>query len=153
MRHPTHIKLLQTAKKLLTKMGWTHGVLARNAAGKEVLFTSPDATCFCLSGAVLRASREEYTDGRYVESVNDHLMDVMMDMKDENHHGLARLKHAGKPLLVPEANDFLGVAFVLELLERAIVEAKSGPPMTALSIPPAQRGSAHHRSLLSFSWR
>lgn len=52
-------ELLQGARDLLDKKGWTQGVMARDEKGAEVPFTSPEASCYCAFGAlhVTRISR------------------------------------------------------------------------------------------------
>lgn len=44
--------VLVAAREILATKGWTQGVLARGAAGKPLAPHSPDATCFCVAGAM-----------------------------------------------------------------------------------------------------
>jgi len=55
---------LRKAADLCAK-GWTQGVMARDAKGKEVPASSPDAVCWCADGAMLAASGDGgiYRDG------------------------------------------------------------------------------------------
>ena len=52
-----HQKILLRAAELLA-MGWTRGTAARDAAGQKVRSTSPQATEWCVVGAVDRALHE-----------------------------------------------------------------------------------------------
>jgi hypothetical protein len=56
--HPAmHQKALLRAAELL-EMGWTRGTAARDANGQKVRSTSPQATVWCVVGAVDRALDE-----------------------------------------------------------------------------------------------
>jgi hypothetical protein len=56
--HPAmHEKLLLRAEELVA-LGWTRGTAARDADGQKVRSTSPQATAWCLVGAVDRALYE-----------------------------------------------------------------------------------------------
>jgi hypothetical protein len=56
--HPAmHEKLLLRAAELVA-LGWTRGTAARNAAGQKVRSTAPEATAWCVVGAVDRALYE-----------------------------------------------------------------------------------------------
>jgi hypothetical protein len=48
------IAILQKARAFII-MGWTQGENARRANGERTNAHNPDATCFCLFGAVVRA--------------------------------------------------------------------------------------------------
>lgn len=53
-------EVLIEARKLLEQPEhWTQGVFARNAKGRPVNMTAPDAVCFCISGAIGRASDKD----------------------------------------------------------------------------------------------
>jgi hypothetical protein len=52
-----HEKLLLRAAELVA-MGWTRGTAARDATGQKVRSTAPQATMWCLVGAVDRALYE-----------------------------------------------------------------------------------------------
>ena len=52
-----HQKLLLRAAELVA-MGWTRGTAARDAAGQKVRSTAPQATAWCVVGAVDRALYE-----------------------------------------------------------------------------------------------
>lgn len=53
----TQLEELEIAKRLVQK-GWTQGVLARDKHGKETREFSPEATCFCVVGACMRAKND-----------------------------------------------------------------------------------------------
>lgn len=55
-----HSEILQAAKQLLIDKGWTQNTFARNAAGYHVSATHPNATCFCMIGA-LKAVNDNVT--------------------------------------------------------------------------------------------
>ena len=56
--HPAmHRKLLLRAAELVA-MGWTRGTAARDASGQKVPSTAPQATAWCVVGAVDRALYE-----------------------------------------------------------------------------------------------
>jgi hypothetical protein len=44
--------------KSLIRKGWTQRTFARDASGRIVRWTAPDAVCFCLAGARMRALAE-----------------------------------------------------------------------------------------------
>lgn len=48
-------EILKKAKALLVEKGWTKECYARGADGEYRLPTSPEATCFCVFGAVQAA--------------------------------------------------------------------------------------------------
>lgn len=51
------VKILTAVKKLVSKpASWTKKTNARNVYGQEVSYEDADATCFCLNGAVNRAT-------------------------------------------------------------------------------------------------
>lgn len=50
--------IAQRAKELISN-GWTQGVYARTEDGTVCSYRNEDATCFCLEGALIRASIEE----------------------------------------------------------------------------------------------
>jgi hypothetical protein len=52
-----HQKLLLRAAELVA-MGWTYGTAARDASGQKVRSTTPQATAWCVVGAVDRALYE-----------------------------------------------------------------------------------------------
>lgn len=49
------VEILRRARKLI-EIGWTRNANARNNRNAEVSVNDPTATCFCLYGAILRAS-------------------------------------------------------------------------------------------------
>jgi hypothetical protein len=53
---PDLIETLEGAKNLLLTKGWTQGVMARNAGGSPTPCQWEDAACFCIMGAISRAS-------------------------------------------------------------------------------------------------
>jgi hypothetical protein len=58
IRHPAiHQKILVRAAELV-EQGWTRGTAARDACGQKVRSTSPQATAWCVVGAVDRAVYE-----------------------------------------------------------------------------------------------
>lgn len=74
----------------LMQCGWTQGAFARDDQLKSINFDSPDAICFCASGAIARALIEltGFTNGtgdvmRYVESVS--LSDESIVYFNDNH--------------------------------------------------------------------
>ncbi len=59
--HPEmHEKILLRAAELVA-MGWTRGTAARDATGQKVRSTAPQATAWCVVGAVDRALYELWT--------------------------------------------------------------------------------------------
>lgn len=52
--------LERAADKLTPDGAWTQGDWAKNAEGESVEPTSPDATCWCVRGALAAASGDEY---------------------------------------------------------------------------------------------
>jgi hypothetical protein len=53
------IPKLKEVREILAK-GWTQKVLARTEfKGKEIAFWNPDATCFCILGAIAKATIPE----------------------------------------------------------------------------------------------
>jgi len=55
-----HEKILLRAAELVA-MGWTRGTAARDATGQKVRSTAPQATAWCVVGAVDRALYEVWT--------------------------------------------------------------------------------------------
>ncbi len=55
-----HEKILVCAAELIA-MGWTRGTAARDANGQKVRSTAPQATAWCVVGAVDRALYELWT--------------------------------------------------------------------------------------------
>ena len=47
--------VLDAAAELIETKGWTRGAFARNAHGYSVSAREPDATCYCLEGALVQA--------------------------------------------------------------------------------------------------
>jgi len=60
LRPAVHEKILLRAAELVA-MGWTRGTAARDAAGQKVRSTAPQATAWCVVGAVDRALHELWT--------------------------------------------------------------------------------------------
>jgi hypothetical protein len=54
-----HQKLLLRAAELVA-MGWTRGTAAQDATGQKVRSTAPQATAWCVVGAVDRALHEQW---------------------------------------------------------------------------------------------
>jgi hypothetical protein len=50
------VKLIREARRLL-KRGWTKGFMARDKNGAYAHYTSKEATCWCLVGALNRATK------------------------------------------------------------------------------------------------
>lgn len=50
-------RVLSKARKLI-EIGWTRGANARDGRGVMLTIDDPRATCFCLHGAVCRATHE-----------------------------------------------------------------------------------------------
>lgn len=61
--------LVETRK--LIEQGWIQGVNARNEYGASVASGSPDATCWCLQGGLLRVARDLNKSGRDIMLVAD----------------------------------------------------------------------------------
>src|SRR5258708_20544198 len=59
-----HEKLLLRAAELVA-MGWTRGTAARDASGQKVRSTAPQATAWCVVGAVDRALYELWAPDVY----------------------------------------------------------------------------------------
>jgi hypothetical protein len=57
LRPAVHEKILLRAAELVA-MGWTRGTAARDASGQKVRSTAPQATAWCVVGAVDRALYE-----------------------------------------------------------------------------------------------
>jgi len=60
-------QVIEGAIKLLKEKGWTQGAGARDAKGNRVAATNPEATCYCLVGALSVSARSlpGYTDEAY----------------------------------------------------------------------------------------
>lgn len=53
--------ILAAAADLIDKPGaWTQDTFARDASGKRTGLDDPDATCFCVAGAILRIEGKSY---------------------------------------------------------------------------------------------
>ena len=52
------VKQVLTKARKLIEIGWTRGANARNNRQRITPITSPDATCFCIHGAVCRATHD-----------------------------------------------------------------------------------------------
>lgn len=65
-------QVIEGAIKLLKEKGWTQGAGARDAKGNRVDATNPEATCYCLVGALLVSARSlpGYTDDTYFDVRN-----------------------------------------------------------------------------------
>ena len=53
--------LRRAADKIEPEGAWTQGAPARNAKGEVVQFASPEATCWCLTGAIAVTSTHKWT--------------------------------------------------------------------------------------------
>lgn len=80
--------VLSAAADLIDATGWTQGELARNQDGDGVIESSPDAVCFCASGAVWRASdsiadfrRRDAVAGRALRALSS-MVGVVPDWND-----------------------------------------------------------------------
>lgn len=81
----SEIEVLREARRLIAEVGWTQGTFARNAGGADVSPRSPQATCFCAAGAIIRANDgcdmgfsspgisavEHVIDERWIDAWND----------------------------------------------------------------------------------
>lgn len=82
-------RLVRIRDLLHVESRWTKGWFARDAEGNDVLTNSPNAVCFCLSGAVSKTS----PDGK-IEVVETFLnsqlpnpnYDTIPDFNDDNEH-------------------------------------------------------------------
>jgi hypothetical protein len=70
-----HEKILLRAAELVA-MGWTRGTAARDASGQKVRSTAPQATAWCVVGAVDRALNELWNLDAY------HLLGLEVDAYD-----------------------------------------------------------------------
>ena len=98
-------EILQGIRELIRDPAhWTRGVIARDAAGREVLMTSPQAVAFCLSGALHRFEA--------THPGTDVMGAVWQPLMEMIHH---RYKCP-----MPEFNDTHSHAEVLAVLDEAI---------------------------------
>jgi hypothetical protein len=86
-----HQKLLLRAAELVA-MGWTRGTAARDASGQKVRSTAPQATAWCVVGAVDRALYELWTLDVYA------LLGLEVDAYDTAPCPLDMLRKLRRPL-------------------------------------------------------
>ncbi len=90
--HPAmHQKLLLRAAELV-ELGWTRGTAARDAEGQKVRSTAPQATAWCVVGAVDRALYELFNLDVY------DLLGLEVDAYDTALCPLEILNELGRPL-------------------------------------------------------
>jgi hypothetical protein len=58
---------LVALRRLFEECQWTQGANARDARGRAVSDTAPDATCFCLVGGMNRVLKPDDGPDRYLE--------------------------------------------------------------------------------------
>jgi hypothetical protein len=86
-----HEKILLRAAELIA-MGWTRGTAARDASGQKVRSTAPQATAWCVVGAVDRALYELWTLDVYA------LLGLEVDAYDTAPCPLDMLRKLRRPL-------------------------------------------------------
>ncbi len=90
--HPAmHEKLLRRAAELI-ELGWTRGTAARDIEGQKVRSTAPQATAWCVAGAVDRALYELFNLDVYA------LLGLDADAYDTSPCLLDLLKELRRPL-------------------------------------------------------
>lgn len=110
----TALRALKEARALLGEGGhrWTRGTYARNAEGEEVVFDSPNATCWCALGALLHVAPAVSPSSQWLGYWG------ARDVLDEE-----CVVSTPYPS-VPSLNDKQGYKAVLELYDRAIARAE-----------------------------
>jgi hypothetical protein len=100
------VAVLREARRLIAEVGWTQGAYARDAVGTTISPAREDATCFCMEGALRRASRDR--------GLFDAAEGVILDKCGE--------------LTIPSFNDAPDRTKdeVLSVLDRAIAAAEAG---------------------------
>ena len=114
-------KILEKARSIIEdKKNWTKGAMALDAAGRDVLSSSPQACRWCASGAIVRATETLHldTEDRY-DAIN-HLRDVIR----------TRIRERGEiepeRISVPIFNDAVETTHqdVLDVLDTAIKQRR-----------------------------
>ena len=78
----TVLEVLMNAKELIRdRDNWTQGTMARDKNGKGVLAYSPDAVCFCVTGALTRCGWN--TDSKVLNLVSLLVQDAAFALFDE----------------------------------------------------------------------
>jgi hypothetical protein len=73
MAHPVERQIVQRARALIaTPQTWSQGEFARDGFGAPVSWRSPEATRFCIWGALNRAAREMCSDRQQRIRLADH---------------------------------------------------------------------------------
>jgi hypothetical protein len=107
--HPTPLEVLKGARELLSDEDrWTQGVYARDDQCDEVGALDQDATCWCLVGALVRASGRESED-------YDHEPAVKLIARSLGGRGEGAVAHFNDAARHPE---------VIAALDRAIEQAE-----------------------------
>jgi hypothetical protein len=107
----TPVEILKAARELIAKPErWTQSTVARDARGKSVFVSSPDAVCWCAAAALLKVTTDRDEDGGSLDASRE-----------------ALLKNAGGFEYICDFNDVHGRthAEVLALFDAAIASAQS----------------------------
>lgn len=78
------------AYEVIEKFGWTQGEEARDDAGNRVVYYSPNATCFCIQGAIRKSVDPDGTKssfdehGRLFREANDKVQAVLDKRYEDN---------------------------------------------------------------------
>lgn len=95
-----------------TPAKWTKGQLAKDARGRRIATSSPDAVCFCIFGAIDRV----VTDTRARMDYDNYIFDQVAKLYPEIAGGLSDFNDARE----------IGHADVMKVLDRAIANAALG---------------------------
>jgi len=109
MKALTAKEILKGARALLVEKGWTQGALARDPAGAAVSPYAPEAMCFCVEGALLRATVDLWPDGEATRRALD-IHDAYLMPRVPSGYGGA--------FVLNDASDTVDP--ILELLDKAI---------------------------------
>lgn len=82
--------LALTNARNLIEHGWTQHCMARNAKGMPVVQSSKKATCWCLTGALLKAV-ENFVDRKFTKNLYIYLDSFIKEYKDKDSSPLTSL--------------------------------------------------------------
>lgn len=112
MSAPTPVEILTGAREILSDPArWTVEASARDANGAACDVYSPEATCFCAVGALIKAGYVQYHDGTSA------LADTYFQAREVIY------RVTSKSLI--DVNDYEGREAVLEILDQAIAQASA----------------------------
>lgn len=112
MSVPTPVEILTGAREILSDPArWTVEASARDADGKLCDVYSPEATCFCAVGALIKAAHTQHIDG--TSGLADTYFQAREIVSDVSSKSLI------------DVNDYEGREAVLEILDQAIAQASA----------------------------